>query len=147
MLHLQGILIHPHRDLFSCQSMLPVEFPMFEPDVPMFIDLACKLGRVQGPRKDLFGNGAPQHSTQHCLRAVSPVLAGAMGVVMFVVVVVPPGLVSLLDLRPVARVGKCVISEPSLDREQGLRIILPGFSRINVLFADTKHVVELESNR
>jgi len=59
VLDFQRLLIHPHRDLRTCQSVLPVQFPMVEPDVAVFIDLAGKLGRVQGPRKNLFGNGAP----------------------------------------------------------------------------------------
>ena len=40
-----------------------------------------------------------------------------MRVMMLTVVVFPPRLVSLLDLRPGARVGERMVSEPSLNRD------------------------------
>jgi hypothetical protein len=45
---------------------------------------------------------------------VPPVLALAMGVMMLDVVVGPPCLVSLLNLRPGARIGEGMVGEPSL---------------------------------
>src|SRR6266567_6892512 len=108
--------------------MVPVEFPMFEPDVPMFIDLARKLGGIQGPRKHLFGNGATQHPTQDRLWAVPPILALAMGVMVLTIVVVPPRLMGLLDLRPGACVGERVVGKPPLDRdyvELSLPLVVP----------------------
>ncbi len=79
----------------------------------MFIDLARKLGGIQGPRKHLFGNGAPQHPTQDRRWRVPPILALAMGVMVLTIVVVPPGLMGLLDLRPA-----CVL----LDQESSTRV-------------------------
>jgi hypothetical protein len=70
-----------------------------------------------------------------------------MGVMVLLIVVLPPGLVSLLDLRPGARVGKRMVGKPPLDREQGFRIVLPGFPRIDTFFADTQHVIKLYSDR
>src|SRR6266567_4466702 len=110
VLHFQRILINPHRDLFSSQSILSEKLPMLEPDIAMAINLAGKLGRVQRPRKHVFGNGTAQHSTQHRLRAMSSVLALAVGKMVLHVVVVPPGLMGLLYLRPGPRVGEGVIS-------------------------------------
>src|SRR5205085_8911442 len=95
VLHLQRVLIHPHRDLFSSQSILSEKLPVLEPDIAMAINLAGKLGRVQRPRKHVFGNGAAQHSTQHRLWAVSPVLPLPMSKMVLHVVVMPP---SLMDL-------------------------------------------------
>ncbi len=46
-----------------------------------------------------------------------PVLALVMGVMVLLIVVLPPGLVSLLDLRPGARVGKRMVGKPPLDRD------------------------------
>ncbi len=70
-----------------------------------------------------------------------------MGKMVLAVIVLPPGLVCLLDLWSGARVGKRMVSEPSLNGEQGFRVNLPGLAWVNALFTDTKHVVELESLR
>ena len=88
---------------------------MLEPDVSMLVEMARKLGRIERPREHLFWERAPQHPTQHVRRAVPPILALAMGVMMLAVVVRPPGLVGLLNLWPGARVGKRVVREPPLD--------------------------------
>ena len=77
---------------------------------------------------------------------MSPILALPVGKVSFDIVIDPPGPVRLLDFRPGARVGKGMVSKPPLDREQGLRVVLPGFPRIDALFANAKHVIELESD-
>src|SRR6266852_2156348 len=52
---------------------------------------------------------AAQHPAQDFQAAVSPVLALPMGVMFFLVVVLPPGLMGLLNLRPGSRIGKCEI--------------------------------------
>ncbi len=46
---------------------------------------------------------------------VSPVLALPMGVMVLHIVVLPPGLMGLVDLRPGACVGERMVSEPALD--------------------------------
>src|SRR5947209_3176518 len=115
VLNFQRILINPHRDLFSSQSILSEKLPMLEPDIAMAINLAGKLGRVQRPRKHVLGNGAAQHSTQHRRWRVSPVLALPMSKMVLHVVVVPPSLVGLLDLRPGACVGEGVVPKPALN--------------------------------
>ena len=104
------VLIDPHGYLFSSgQPIFPEEFPVLEPDIAMFIDLAGELSRIQGPREHLFGDCAAQHPAQDFQGAVSPVLALPMGVMFFLVVVLPPGLMGLLNLRPGPRIGKCEI--------------------------------------
>jgi hypothetical protein len=92
----------------------------------MFVERARKLGRIQHAREHLWRIGAPQHSTQHHRWRVPPVLASDVGVMMLGVVVGPPRLMGPLKLRPGARVGKGVVREPFLDREQGLRVICQG---------------------
>lgn len=77
---------------------------------------------------------------------MSPVLTLTVAKVMFLIVVGPPGLVNLLDLRPGPRIGKREIGEPALNREQGLCKILSGLPRIDALFANTQHIIELHSN-
>ncbi len=48
VLHFERVLIHPYRDLFSGgQPIFPEEFPVFESNVAVFINLASELGRVQ----------------------------------------------------------------------------------------------------
>ncbi len=43
------VLIDPHGYLFSSgQPIFPEEFPVLEPDIAMFIDLAGELSRIQG---------------------------------------------------------------------------------------------------
>lgn len=39
MLHFERILIHPYRYFFTSQSVLSVEFPMFEPDISMLVEM------------------------------------------------------------------------------------------------------------
>ena len=82
---------------------------MLEFDVALFIEVARELRRIQHPRKDFFRVSAPQDPTQDGFRAVPPILALAVGKVVLRVVVVPPSLVSLLKLRPGARVGECMV--------------------------------------
>src|SRR5260370_25448532 len=65
---------------------------------------------------------------------------------MFAVVALATSLVSLLDLRPGGRIREGMVGDLSLDGEQGFRVIFPRFPRVNALFADAQHVVELESN-
>ena len=36
-----------------------------------------------------------------------------------------------------------MVGEPSLNGEEGLRVILPRLSRLDAFLADTKHVIEL----
>jgi len=74
---------------------------------------------------------------------VSPVLACPVGVMVLRIVVLPPGLVSLLDLWPSACVGERVVSESPLDREQRFCIILPRLTGVNAFFTDTEQVVKL----
>ena len=110
------VLIDPHGYLFSSgQPIFPEEFPVLELDIAMFIDLAGELSRIQGPRQYLFGGCAAQHPAQDFQGAVSPVLALPMGVMVLTIVVVPPRLMSLLDLRPGARVGERMVGEPPLN--------------------------------
>jgi hypothetical protein len=59
------------------------------------------------------------------------------------IVVLPPGLVGLLDLRPGARVGERMVSKSSLNREQRFCVVLPRLARIDAFFADTQHVIKL----
>ena len=70
-----------------------------------------------------------------------------MGVMVLHIVVLPPGLMGLVDLRPGACVGERMVSEPALDRKQGLCVIFPGLARINALLMDIQHVIELDSDR
>ncbi len=39
-----------------------------------------------------------------------------------------------------------MVGEPALNREQGLRIVLPGFPRIDAFLANPQHIVELEGS-
>ena len=115
VLNFQRVLIDPHGNLFSGQPIFPKKAPMFELQISMPVQMARKLRGIQRPREHLFGVGAPQHPTQHRVRAVSPILARAVGIMVLLIVVLPPGLVSLLDLRPGACVGERVVSKSPLN--------------------------------
>src|SRR5437588_12576008 len=91
-------LIGPHGYLFSSgQPIFPEEFPVREPDIAMFIDLTGELSRIQGPRQHLFGDCAAQHPGQNFQWAVSPVLALPMGVMFYLVVLLPRCMMVLLN--------------------------------------------------
>src|SRR5258708_21735797 len=109
----------------------------------MLIEVPCKLGCIQNPREDFFRVRPSQHPAQHVLGAMSPVLACAMGDMMLAVVIGPPFFVLTQHLRPVACIGKSVVREPALDREQSFCIILPGLTGLNPFLANTEHVIEL----
>ena len=72
-----------------------------------------------------------------------PILALAVSKVVLRVVIGPPGLMSLLEFRLGARIGKRVVGEPPLDREQGLGIIFPRLPLINPFLADPEHIIKL----
>src|SRR5712692_1478310 len=116
---------------------------MFEPDISMLVEMAGKLRGIQDPREHLLRVRSSEHPTQHLRGAVPPILAVAMGKMMLDIVIGPPRLVCLLDLRPGACIGECIVGEPSLNGEEGLRVILPRLSRLDAFLADTKHVIEL----
>ena len=113
VLNFECVLVDPYGNLFASQPIFPKKAPMFELYVSMPIHMARKLCGIQRPREHLFRVGAPQHSTKHCVRAVPPILALAMGVMVLTIVVVSPGLMGLLDLRPA-----CV----PLDQESSTRV-------------------------
>src|SRR2546428_8085477 len=115
VLNFHCVLIDPHGNLFSGQLIFPKEPPMLELQISVPVQMARKLRGVQRPREHLFWIGAPQYPTQHRVRTVSPILALTMGVMVLAVVVLPPGLVCLLDLRPGARMGERMVSKPSLN--------------------------------
>src|SRR5207247_4712281 len=107
----------PDGDLLPCQAVFTKEAPVFEADIAMLIKRAGKLCRIQHAGEHLVGVGASQHAMQHCLWAVAPILALLVSKVMFGVVVLPPRLVRLLNLRTGARIGEAVVGEPPLDRD------------------------------
>src|SRR6266550_214046 len=108
----------------------------------MLIKVAGKLCCIEHAGEHLFGVGTSQDATQHRVRAMPPVLALTMSVMMLDVVVLPPRLVGLLHFRPDARVGKGMVPKPSLDREQRFCIILPGLPRFDAFLANTEHLVQ-----
>ncbi len=139
--------VHPDGHLLAAEAILAKEPPVLEVDIAMLIKGAGKLCGIEHAGEHLFWVGASQDATQHVSGAVSPVLALTMSVMMLDVVVLPPRLVGLLDFRPSAHVGKGMVPKPSLDREQRFCIILPGFTRVDALFADTQHIIKLHSHR
>jgi hypothetical protein len=90
----ERVLVDPHGDLFPGEPIFAKEAPVAEADVTMLVQMARKLCGIQDPREHLVRVGAPQHPAQHVRGAVPPVLAGAMGKVMLMVVMVPPLLCS-----------------------------------------------------
>lgn len=117
ILDLHVSLIDPHRNILPGQAQLPIQTPMLEPDVPVVIDLTCEWCRVQRPREPFFREGSAQNSAQDRMRAVSPVLARLVRNVFFAIVVRPPGLMRLLDLRPALGLRESEVCEPPLDRD------------------------------
>src|SRR5712672_170899 len=107
--------IDPDGNLLTRQAVLAKEAPVFEVDIAMLIEVAGKLHSIQHTGEHLFRVGASQHPTQDLRGTMSPILALTVSVMMLDVVVLPPCQVGLLNLRPVACIGKCVVREPPLD--------------------------------
>ncbi len=115
--NLERAFVHPDGDLLARQAIFPKEPPVVDMRIPMSIQSAGKLGRIQDAGEDLIGIGPSQDAAQHLLWTVPPILACPMGEMMLVIVIGPPGTVCLLHLRPGPRLGKAVVGEPPLDRD------------------------------
>src|SRR6266487_3852183 len=110
--NLEHALIHPDRHLRTGEAVFPKEMPVLESDTTMPVELAGELCRTQDTREHLLRVGSAQYPTQHCLRAVPPILSLLMGQMMFEIVIGPPFPMGLLQLCPRAGIGKIVVRKP-----------------------------------